>query len=295
MRLTCFHCWKTEIMLKRSDIIQAIKHDFIPAADESPYQDDVPPPNGLEDYGLSEDVGSSSNGIAAETAAMPGGRSLGPPLKLTYDCGKTALRRWVLKGIIARAETSAWVAPPGAGKSALLTEIALHCAAKIDWRGHRAKEAVGVVVFALERGDLFKRRLDFYRQRDNLHGLPIAVVDVVIDLLNPACVATIVATVREAERNFGCGAGLLVFDTFNKGIAAGGGDEDKAKDMNRAAANLRQVHSRLEKNTHIALVGHTGKDETRGAPGLECPPRRRRCDDTDQRRHRQDRSGDQGQ
>src|ERR1700723_1391274 len=81
MRLTCFHCWKTEIMLKRSDIIQAIKHDFIPAADESPYQDDVPPPNGLEDYGLSEDVGSSSNGIAAETAAMPGGRSLGPPLK----------------------------------------------------------------------------------------------------------------------------------------------------------------------------------------------------------------------
>ena len=36
--------------------------------------------------------------------------------------------------------------------------------------------------FALERGDLFKRRLDYYRQRDNLHGLPIAVVDVVIDL-----------------------------------------------------------------------------------------------------------------
>jgi hypothetical protein len=37
--------------------------------------------------------------------------------------------------------------------------------------------------------------------------------------------------------------------------------------MNRAAANLRQVHSRLENNTHIALVGHTGKNESRGARG----------------------------
>jgi hypothetical protein len=191
------------------------------------------------------------------------------PLKLTYfdDCGKTALRRWILKGIIARNETSGWVAPPGAGKSALLTEIAIHCAARVDWRGHRAKEACGVVVFALERGDLFKRRLDYYRQRDNLHGLPIAVVDVVVDVLNPACVEIIVATVREAEQRFGCGAGVLIFDTFNKGIAAGGGDEDKARDQNRAAANLRTIHTRLNNSVHIALVGHTGKDESRGARG----------------------------
>jgi hypothetical protein len=124
-----------------------------------------------------------------------------------------------------------------------------------------------VVVFALERGDLFKRRLDYYRQRDNLHGLPIAVVDVVVDVLNPSCVEIIVATVREAEQRFGCGAGVLIFDTFNKGIAAGGGDEDKARDQNRAAANLRTIHTRLESSVHIALVGHTGKDESRGARG----------------------------
>src|ERR1700722_17422726 len=64
MRLICFRCWKTEIMLKRSDIIQATKHDFIPAADESPYQDDVPLPNGLEAYGLSEDTGGGADGGA---------------------------------------------------------------------------------------------------------------------------------------------------------------------------------------------------------------------------------------
>jgi AAA domain len=122
-----------------------------------------------------------------------------------------------------------------------------------------------VVIFALERGDLFKRRLQVYRERDNQYGLPIAIADAVIDLLNPNCVETIVSTVREAERHFGCGVGLIVIDTYAKGIAANGGDEDKARDQNRAAANLRKVHSRLA--VHIALVGHTGKDESRGARG----------------------------
>jgi hypothetical protein len=254
-------------MLTDADI-DDLKRTFMPAdanVDEGPHRDDVPLPNGPEDFGLSADAGP-----AVESGELP--KSVGrltSPLKLTYfdDCGKTALRRWILKGMIARGETSAWVAPPGAGKSALLTEIAIHVAAMIDWRGHRAKEACGVVVFALERGDLFKRRLDFYRLRDGLHGLPIAVVDVVIDLLNPACVEIIVATVREAELNFGCGAGMLIFDTYNKGIAAGGGNEDKARDQNRAAANLRTIHARLDSNAHIALVGHTGKDESRGARG----------------------------
>jgi AAA domain len=248
--------------------LEGLKRDFPLAesvtTDESPQRDDVPRAESLAEYGLSADIGA--DGESAPTVAPI---AKGASLKLTYfdDCGKTALRRWILKGMIARGETSAWIAPPGAGKSALLTEIAIHCAGKIDWRGHRAKEAVGVVVFALERGDLFKRRLDYYRQRDNLHGLPIAVVDVMIDLLNPACIETVVATVREAERHFGCGAGMLVFDTYNKGIAAGGGDEDKARDQNRAAANLRIMHTRLENNAHIALVGHTGKDESRGARG----------------------------
>jgi AAA domain len=74
-----------------------------------------------------------------------------------------------------------------------------------------------------------------------------------------------VSTVQAAEREFGCNVGMIVIDTYAKGIAANGGDEDKAKDQNRAASHLRTVHSRLD--LHIALVGHTGKDESRGARG----------------------------
>jgi hypothetical protein len=104
-----------------------------------------------------------------------------------------------------------------------------------------------------------------YHQRDGLKGLPIAVADAVIDLLDPHIVGVIVNTVRFAENRFGTAVGLVVIDTYAKGIAASGGDEDKARDHNRAAANLRKVHAEID--VHIALVGHTGKDESRGARG----------------------------
>jgi hypothetical protein len=78
-------------------------------------------------------------------------------------------------------------------------------------------------------------------------------------------VDTIVSTVREAEQRFGCSVGFIGIDTYAKGIAAGGGDEDKARDQNLAAANLRNVHTQLA--VHIALIGHTGKNEDRGARG----------------------------
>ena len=111
-------------------------------------------------------------------------------LRLTYfdECGAYAEKRSILKGIIARGETSAWIAPPGAGKSALLTEISVHCAGKLDWRGHRAKEACGVVVWRSSAGISSNAACRVYHQRDELEGLPIAVADAVIDLLNPNCV-----------------------------------------------------------------------------------------------------------
>jgi hypothetical protein len=188
--------------------------------------------------------------------------------RLTYfgDCAAFVHKRWIMKGLIARGETSAWIAPPGAGKSAIMLDLAIHCAGRIDWRGHRAKDACGVLVLALERADLCKRRLYAHSVRDkNLGNLPIAIHGGIIDLMNPACVDTIVELVREAEQHFECRVGLIVIDTDNKGIAAGGGDEDKARDRNRAAANMRRVQELID--VHIALIGHTGKDETRGARG----------------------------
>jgi len=213
-------------------------------------------------------VTAENSGIAPwGRAARPSDPMSNTSPQLTYfdDCGQFAQKHWVIKGVIALGETSGWIAPPGHGKSALLTDIAVHCAAGIDWRGHKSKKPCGVVILALERADLCKRRLHAYRVRNGLADLPIAVHGGIVDLFNQTCVDKIIDIVREADSRFCCKTGLVIIDTFNKGIAAGGGDEDKARDQNRVAANLRRVQEVL--GIHLALVGHTGKNETRGARG----------------------------
>ncbi|MFG3595525.1 AAA family ATPase [Bradyrhizobium sp. RDI18] len=229
--------------------------------------------NGMDDRDIGPLIdkrwlASMEEGIKAQREARAEKKFAGAALSLTFfgEFEEKAKKRPILKGFLNRGENSALIGPPKSLKSGLMSEIALHCAAGIDWRGHPASERCGVVIFALERADLYRRRLDAYRVRDGFkEKLPIAVAGTVIDLLNPKCTELIVATVREAEKKFGCAVGLIVIDTFSKGIAAGGGDEDKAKDQNRVAANLRRVQGVID--VHIACVGHTGKDESRGARG----------------------------
>ena len=170
--------------------------------------------------------------------------------------------------MIAKDERSSWFGPPKSVKSGLLTDIAVHVAAPgvAEWRGYRIKLHGGVVFFAFERAPLTRRRLAAYAQRDGYTGMRIAVCGKIIDLLSPECVEIIVDTVREAEARWGISVVLLIFDTVNKGIAHGGGDEDKAKDQNRVAANLTRVQELLP-GVHIAGIGHTGKDESRGERG----------------------------
>lgn len=190
-------------------------------------------------------------------------------LKLTFfdECASEPPKDWLIKGVIACGEDSTWYGPPGSLKSALLTDICAHIAAARDWRGHKVRRRVGAIYFALERAGLTKRRLAAYKVRDGLAGLPVAVVGDIIDLVDPGCVDIIVATVQAAEARFGIPVGLIVFDTYAKGIAAGGGDEDKAQHVNIVAANMKLVHERLGDLVHIATIGHSGKDETRGERG----------------------------
>ncbi|MBR0945907.1 hypothetical protein ABIF65_009424 [Bradyrhizobium japonicum] len=190
---------------------------------------------------------------------------------LEDDCAKAH----IIKGIFAWGETSAWIAPPGGLKSALLASAAISIALNQPWFGRRAPgNPVGVVYFALERADLVKRRLIAHRRKMGLpesHPIPIVVQSGMLDMMNPATVPMVVEAVERAEKYFSqlpechC-AGLLIFDTFAKMIAAGGGDENSAKDQGRVFANLQRIKDALG-NPHIALIGHTGKDEARGARG----------------------------
>jgi hypothetical protein len=190
----------------------------------------------------------------------------GYPFK-TFDemAGEEVAKRHIIKGIFARGESSAWIAPPGGMKSALMASAAVHVSSGQDWFGYRNKEAAGVVYFAIERADLVRRRLQAHGIRNNLQGLPIAVVSATIDLTKPDAFKKVVDTIREAERCFEVSIGLVIIDTFAKLIASAGGDENSAKDQGLVFANVQRVKNATD--THVAMIGHTGKDEARGARG----------------------------
>ncbi|MCK1742215.1 AAA family ATPase [Bradyrhizobium sp. 139] len=188
---------------------------------------------------------------------------------------RPAEKRWLVKNIVAKGETSAWIAPPGGMKSALLAELSICVARGTDWHGYKAKRRGNVLYFALERADLVRRRLKAHVERLGLAEdelLNIAVVPSLVDLMNPAIVQKVNETLDRAGFCFGGGApDLVIFDTFAKAIAAGGGDEDKAKDQGRVFTHLAMIREEAMKygggGPHFAIVGHTGKDESRGARG----------------------------
>jgi hypothetical protein len=249
---------------------------------QAPDDNDDDPPFRLIDFdelypakAAEQDAGADAKLSDSNNHARTSGEQQrrGGALRLAYfdEFAMVSLaKQWIIKNVIAQGEISSWVGPPGVGKSALMSGVAIAAASGSNWRGYRTKNNCGVVYFAFERADLVRRRFAAHRRRDSLEGLPIAVAGELFDLMNPNCVDIIVDTIRAAGQTFGRGVGLVIIDTYNKGIAFGGGDEDKARDQNRAQANLRKVVERT--NVHIACVGHTGKDETRGERGSSARP-----------------------
>jgi AAA domain len=150
-------------------------------------------------------------------------------------------------------------------KSALLAQASICVAGGLDWQGKRNKGAAGVVYFALERADLVEKRIKAHCLRLGLTSLPIAVVAATFDLIKPDSVKRVITTIQEAEAVFGTGVGLVIFDTFAKLIAAGGGDENQAKDQGAVFANVQRIKNAT--GTHVAIIGHTGKDVQKGARG----------------------------
>jgi len=171
-------------------------------------------------------------------------------------------KEWLIKEIFAAGESSAWVAPPGGMKSALLAEVSVCVAYGHDWHGYRNKGAAGVVYFALERTDLVRRRVLAHVAQLDLPPPPIVVVG---DMVDPRNAKRIAATIHEAEDALGIPIRLAIFDTFAKLIAAAGGNENDAKDQGMVFANLQRVKNAT--GVHLAIIGHTGKDVSRGMRG----------------------------
>jgi hypothetical protein len=210
--------------------------------------------------------------LKMETEAQQRRARLKYPFRLIQELSfKPAPKNWIVKGLLARGETSAWIAPPGGMKSALMAELSVCAANQLPWHGRKVDDCFSVVYFALERSDLVQRRLAAHCERlkltaEDMAEMPIAVCSSTIDLTSSTCVPDVKATLRSIMHEHGTPASLLIFDTFAKLIAAGGKDENSAKDQGAVFANIQRIKDEAG-SPHVALIGHTGKDESRGARG----------------------------
>jgi len=203
---------------------------------------------------------------------LPPQKSL--PFKTLSDLAAegTIQKQWLIKGIFARGETSAWVGPPGSMKSSLLCSAAIHASSPqmTDWFGYRCKERTASLYFALERSDLVRRRLIAECETLKIDFPPIAIIKQQFTLARPGEHRLLVDTIKAAEDRFGMAVGLAEFDTLAKLIAAGGGDENSARDCNVVFANIAALKD--ETNVHVAFAAHTGKEVSRGTRGSNAQP-----------------------
>jgi hypothetical protein len=197
-----------------------------------------------------------------------------PPARL-LDVSRATLnvsKKWLVKGIFAEREHTRIIAPPMHMKSALIGSAANHLAAGAgDWHGYKIKQRAGVLYFALERPDLVLRRLIIEQELMGWHELklPIKVCPDRLPLASREDVKHWIDIINRASDEIGEQVKFLPIDTWGKLISAGEGDEQQAKDNNIVCGYLGDV--REATGVHTAVIGHMGKDPSKGERGSNAP------------------------
>src|SRR5262245_43840073 len=84
--------------------------------------------------------------------------------KLFAELSAESRKEWLVRGLLAAGDASAFYGVPGCGKSVLVEDMALHIAAGRDWHGREVKQGA-VLYVALERRALVERRAIAFRER----------------------------------------------------------------------------------------------------------------------------------
>jgi hypothetical protein len=194
-----------------------------------------------------------------------------PDFKLAYateevqhdKLGET--KQWIAKGLLAKGECSRWIAPPKMMKSALLSSAMNHLGAGVHWQGFKVKRKIGGIYFALERPALTLRRLVAEQKDRKWNNLPIRICKVRFALAARPDVQAMIDTINRTSDEMKQLVEFITIDTSAKLIAAHGGDEQQAKDNALVWGNLAEV--RLKTGVHSAVIGHMGKDTSKGERG----------------------------
>jgi hypothetical protein len=167
---------------------------------------------------------------------------------------------WVVKGIIPRHGIGAMFGRSGSGKTFLATDIGLHVAAGIPWRGHRIVQ-MEVAYCSMEAGRMGGNRIHAWTLH---HGRPwppgFRISPVILNLRSTRADAeALAADIKKWCKR----VGLVVIDTLSRAMC--GGNENSSDDMGALVSHCEWLAAELD--CFVLLVHHCGKDEARGLRG----------------------------
>jgi hypothetical protein len=195
----------------------------------------------------------------ANGANKANGHDKKPPFKLYRDFQIEARKEWTVKDFLGAGEFSIFFGEPGAGKSVLIGDLALHVAAGRDWQGRPVKRGLAVYV-ALERPALVERRALAFRIRTEFLDIPFVIVRGPIDFTAKGTGATLKKLILEAQALTGEKLSLVVVDTVS--IALCGADENSSQAMGAFVATVHALQAAFPQ-AHILAAHHQPHDANR--------------------------------
>ncbi|WP_454655003.1 AAA family ATPase [Bosea beijingensis] len=172
--------------------------------------------------------------------------------------------RPLVAGILDCGAMSMLYAPPGSGKTFLMLSIAYAIASGTAWAGRKCHRGLVVYLVAEGGGGFAKRVMALQKCHGFADDLPLGILQVSADLRsNKVDCKRLIAAVRELERTTGEKCILLVVDTLSRVLA--GGDENSSVDGGALVKNLDEIREAIA--SHVMVVHHTGKNESKGARG----------------------------
>ena len=194
--------------------------------------------------------------LAAPAAAPPSSRFA--PVSIG-DLMSRARARWLVKHLLPETGVGIVFGPSMAGKSFLLLDLCLAIVRGVQWRGKRVR--LGSVAYILAEGASgFPDRLRAYSEFHgaDLADVPLHVIPAAPNLLEKGDVKELVGVLKALAA-----LRLIVVDTIAQ--TTPGADENSSQDMGRAMAHAQAIAQAT--GALVLLVGHTGKDETKGLRG----------------------------
>ena len=167
---------------------------------------------------------------------------------------------WLVKNVIPRHGIGAMFGRAGTGKTFFGTDIGLHVAAGIPWRGHKIVQ-LEVAYCSMEAGHMGGNRIHAWMLH---HGYPwppdFRMSPAIINLRSTRADAEeLAADIQKRCKK----VGLVVIDTLSKALC--GGNENGSEDMGALVSHCEWLAAELD--CFVLLIHHCGKDEAKGLRG----------------------------